>query len=86
MTSRTVLVTGASSGIGRATAIQAAAAGDHVALLARRKEKLEEVAEECAAAGASGTTIVAADVADAILYALTAPVTVNVDELRLSRS
>jgi NADP-dependent 3-hydroxy acid dehydrogenase YdfG len=27
-----------------------------------------------------------ADVADAILYALTAPVTVNVDELRLSRS
>lgn len=64
MTSRTVLVTGASSGIGRATAIQAAAAGDHVALLARRKEKLEEVAEECAAAGAAGTTIVAADVAD----------------------
>ena len=63
-TTRTVLVTGASSGIGRATAMQAAAARDHVALLARRKEVLEEVAEECRAAGASSTTILVADVAE----------------------
>ncbi len=62
MNPRTVLVTGASSGIGRATAIQAAAAGDHVALLARRKDVLHDVAEECRAAGAAGTTVVAADV------------------------
>ena len=62
--SRTVIITGASSGIGRATALQAAAEGDHVALLARRKEVLEEVAEECLAAGAAGATVLVADVAD----------------------
>lgn len=41
---KVVLVTGASSGIGRATAQAFGAAGAHVALAARRKELLEEVA------------------------------------------
>jgi NAD(P)-dependent dehydrogenase (short-subunit alcohol dehydrogenase family) len=41
---RTVLVTGASSGIGRATALAFAAAGARVALVARRGDVLEEVA------------------------------------------
>lgn len=57
---RRVLVTGASSGIGRATAEAAAAAGARVALLARRREVLDDVA-----AALDGAVVVPADVADA---------------------
>lgn len=46
-----VIVTGASSGIGRALAIQLAGQGAKVALAARRVERLEQVAEECHALG-----------------------------------
>jgi len=42
--SRTMLITGASSGIGRATAEAALVAGWRVGLMARRREPLEEVA------------------------------------------
>jgi 3-oxoacyl-[acyl-carrier protein] reductase len=45
------LVTGASQGIGRACALELAAAGASVALAARNAEKLAEVATEIAAAG-----------------------------------
>jgi 3-oxoacyl-[acyl-carrier protein] reductase len=48
---RVVLVTGASQGIGRASALVLAAGGAKVALCARNREKLQQVAEEIAAAG-----------------------------------
>jgi NAD(P)-dependent dehydrogenase (short-subunit alcohol dehydrogenase family) len=43
---RTVLITGASSGIGRAAAIRIAGAGGIVLLVSRTREKLDEVREE----------------------------------------
>jgi short-subunit dehydrogenase len=46
-----VMITGASSGIGRALALQIGAAGGEVLLVARTREKLEEVAAEIAEAG-----------------------------------
>lgn len=56
-----VLVTGASSGIGRATALAFAAAGSDVALVARRAEALAQVASEARDAGGL-TVVVPADV------------------------
>jgi NADP-dependent 3-hydroxy acid dehydrogenase YdfG len=49
------VVTGASSGIGAASARGLAAAGYHVVLTARRLGRLAEVAEQIAAAGGSAT-------------------------------
>jgi NAD(P)-dependent dehydrogenase (short-subunit alcohol dehydrogenase family) len=58
-----VVITGASSGIGRATALKLAAAGGVPLLVARNVEKLEEVRAEIVAAG--GTAYVyAADLSD----------------------
>ena len=45
------VVTGASSGIGRATAIALAERGCRVAIAARSEEDLEEVAQQCEAKG-----------------------------------
>jgi NAD(P)-dependent dehydrogenase (short-subunit alcohol dehydrogenase family) len=60
---RHVMITGASSGIGRASALKVAAAGGVPLLVARNVEKLEETRAEIVAAG--GTAYVyAADLAD----------------------
>ncbi len=60
---RHILITGASSGIGRATALQLAGAGAVPLLVARSVEKLEEVRAEIVATG--GTAYVyAADISD----------------------
>jgi NAD(P)-dependent dehydrogenase (short-subunit alcohol dehydrogenase family) len=48
---KVILITGASSGIGRATARKVAAAGGTVLLVARTPEKLEETRDEVVAAG-----------------------------------
>jgi short-subunit dehydrogenase len=45
--SKVAVITGASSGIGRATAIEFAQNGYHVVLAARRQHELQAVAEEC---------------------------------------
>jgi len=63
-TPRVLLVTGASSGIGRAAARQAAARGDHLVLAARDERTLKETAIECDAAGAASTLVVPTDVGD----------------------
>ncbi|MFZ2049769.1 MAG: SDR family oxidoreductase [Solirubrobacteraceae bacterium] len=60
---RNVLITGASSGIGKATALKVAGAGGVPLLVARNVEKLEEVRAEIVAAG--GTAYVyAGDISD----------------------
>lgn len=51
---KVVLVTGASSGIGAATAKLFAQAGANVVLAARRADKLSAVREECEAANKAG--------------------------------
>jgi len=55
---RTALVTGASRGIGRATARALAGAGAHVVALARTQGGLEELDDEIRAAGGSASLIV----------------------------
>ena len=59
-----VVITGASAGVGRATALAFARRGAHIALIARGRERLEEARREVDSAG--GRAIVAvADVANA---------------------
>jgi NADP-dependent 3-hydroxy acid dehydrogenase YdfG len=63
LSGKTALVTGASSGIGRSTALALAAAGARVALVARRAERLKELAAEVEATGGQALAR-AADVTD----------------------
>jgi NAD(P)-dependent dehydrogenase (short-subunit alcohol dehydrogenase family) len=72
---KVVLITGASSGIGRSLAVELGARGASVGLLARRADSLREVAREVEAAGGRALAL-PADVTDA------ASVRAAADELR----
>ncbi len=58
------LVTGASSGIGEAAALALAKTGARVALVARREDRLRDLARRIAAAGAPEAIVIGADLAD----------------------
>jgi len=61
---RIALVTGASRGIGRATALAFAAAGAHVVAVARTQGALEELDDEIRARGGDPATLVPLDLKD----------------------
>src|SRR5215216_2795622 len=61
LSGKTALVTGASRGIGRATALGLAREGARVALAARRVELLEELAQEMLKVGSAEPAILRAD-------------------------
>jgi NAD(P)-dependent dehydrogenase (short-subunit alcohol dehydrogenase family) len=61
MQSKTVLVTGANQGIGKATAIALAARGAHVVIVARNAEKGRAALAEVEAAGKAGAELIVGD-------------------------
>jgi 3-oxoacyl-[acyl-carrier protein] reductase len=64
LSGKTALVTGASQGLGRAIAMGLAREGAHVALAARRKPLLEQLAKEIEGAGSKPPAIIEADLYD----------------------
>ncbi len=64
---KTAIITGASSGIGRAAALLFAAQGASLVLVARRQERLDALAAEINAAGGRAVAV-AGDVTDAVTH------------------
>lgn len=64
MSAGTALITGASSGIGHELAKRFAADGEDVVLVARRRERLEAIADELADDHGVTATVIARDLAD----------------------
>jgi NADP-dependent 3-hydroxy acid dehydrogenase YdfG len=60
---KTVIVTGASSGIGEATAIKLGELGAKVAIVARRRERLEKLAVQIEKSGGQAL-VIEADITD----------------------
>ncbi|HEX8255643.1 MAG TPA: SDR family oxidoreductase [Thermoanaerobaculia bacterium] len=71
---KVVVITGASSGIGRATALELASRGANLVLVSRDARELAVVARECEAAGSGRALVAAADVTDAEQVQAVAPV------------
>jgi len=69
---RVVAITGASAGIGRATAVRLARDGTAVAICARRADRLAEAAAEIVAAGGTALTVVADVTSDTDMQAFVA--------------
>src|SRR5438105_10213680 len=79
MAGRTVLVTGGSGGIGKATAVGLARMGAHLAITGRDRERLDDAAIEIRAAGSGPVDVFVADLssqsevrrlADEVLHSL----------------
>ena len=56
-TNKVIVITGASSGVGRAMAIELAGHGARLVVAARREEALQEVAEECKSLGGDAIAV-----------------------------
>ena len=67
--SKTLLITGASAGLGAAIARHAAARGHRLLLTARRAEALQQVADSCHQAGAAEVTTYPLDLTDSAAVA-----------------
>lgn len=72
MKGKTVVITGASGGAGRAIAVEFARAGAKLVLAGRRSMALEEVVEECNETGAESAVAITTDVTDAAAVLLLA--------------
>lgn len=66
VTDETVVISGAGSGIGRATALRLAGEGRHVTLVGRRREPLDELASGLASAGTVAVDLSTVDGAEAV--------------------
>jgi NAD(P)-dependent dehydrogenase (short-subunit alcohol dehydrogenase family) len=80
---RNALITGASKGLGRAMAVALAQNGAHLVLVARSKDKLENVAREVEAAGSTADVFAADITSEAQVLQLEKDVTEKVGKIQI---